>query len=314
MWKPLTLTLPIVYAAFLIAVVTFQRKLIYLPASVSSLDEALAGDRVRKWPSALEFRGWIGTTAVARQTGAVLEGNRAEAAAGDGGADQPRGEMGNAVGTRAANADGKKGTVIVFHGNAGAAFHRTYYVEALEPLGLRVILAEYPGYGGRAGAPSETALVNDALETIRLAHERHGEPLILWGESLGCGVVSGAVRRTSVPLAGLVLFLPWDSLPAVAQHHYWYLPARWLVRDQYNNIENLRANDAAVAVLLADRDEVVPAVHGERLFNALRTRKKLWRFANASHNTVPVDPTLGWWREVIGFLMPHLADPSPSAR
>lgn len=273
MLKALTLTLGLTYATVVGAVVLFQRKLIYLPSAVSSREEALAGESIRKWPSAEVFRGWIS----------------------------------------ASQGDGKRGTVIVFHGNAGAALDRTVYVEALEPLGLRVILAEYPGYGGRPGDPSETSLVTDALETIRLAHEHYGPPIVLWGESLGCGVVSGAARRTSIPLAGLVLFLPWDSLPAVAQHHYWVLPARWLVWDQYNNIENLRAVQTAVAVLLADRDVVVPAVHGERLFQSLSTRKRLWRFTHAGHDDVPMDPTLDWWREVVGFLDHHSENVSPSA-
>src|SRR5262245_43761964 len=45
-----------------------------------------------------------------------------------------------------------RGTAIVFHGNAGHAGHRAYYATALAPLGLRVIIAEYPGYGPRDGA------------------------------------------------------------------------------------------------------------------------------------------------------------------
>src|SRR5687768_2341620 len=42
-----------------------------------------------------------------------------------------------------------RGTALVFHGNAGHAGHRSYYAQALTGLGLRVILAEYPGYGPR---------------------------------------------------------------------------------------------------------------------------------------------------------------------
>jgi len=44
-----------------------------------------------------------------------------------------------------------KGTVTVFHGNAGPAAGREFYLQALAPLNYRVILAEYPGYGGRTG-------------------------------------------------------------------------------------------------------------------------------------------------------------------
>ena len=36
------------------------------------------------------------------------------------------------------------------------------FAMAAHRLGYRVILLEYPGYGGRPGAPSEAALVSDA--------------------------------------------------------------------------------------------------------------------------------------------------------
>src|SRR4029453_4972788 len=77
-----------------------------------------------------------------------------------------------------------RGTVIVFHGNAGHAGHRAFYATALTPLGFRVIPAEYPGYGPRDGAVGEQNLVADAEQTIVLAHGRYGAPVLLVGESL----------------------------------------------------------------------------------------------------------------------------------
>lgn len=122
----------------------FQRKLLYLP-HVFQLSEQQALDLgLRYWPSFDHFQGFI--------------------------------SQGDPVDTQ--------GTIIVFHGNAGAAYHRNFYAKALSMHNLRVILAEYPGYGGRTGQFSEDVLVKDALETIRLAYQEYGEPLFLWGESL----------------------------------------------------------------------------------------------------------------------------------
>ena len=252
----------IVYVTLCAIAFLFQRKLLYLPSNFELSEEQVLEEGLRYWPSSEDFRGFIGS---------------------QGSADA-------------------KGTVIVFHGNAGAAYHRDYYVKALSNLGLRVILAEYPGYGGRTGNPSEEALVTDALETLRLAYESYGEPMYVWGESLGGGVGSAVVSQTNVPIQGLVLFLPWDSLPSLAQTHYWFLPARWLVLDRYDNIENLRQFDGNIAVLLADDDEVIPVQHGQRLYDALTARKQLWRFENSRHNTVPVAAELPWWKEVIEFI------------
>jgi pimeloyl-ACP methyl ester carboxylesterase len=195
-----------------------------------------------------------------------------------------------------------KGTVIVFHGNAGSAVHRDYYLRALSKRSLRVILAEYPGYGGRIGNPSETILVADALETIRLAHQEFGEPLYLWGESLGCGVVSGAVAKTTIPIQGLILFLAYDSIAEVAQTHYGYLPARWFLLDRYDNVANLQGYDGKIAVILAGNDEVIPVRHGQKLYNSLTADKKLWVFEDATHNVMPIGADLPWWEEVIVFV------------
>src|SRR3989442_3516841 len=105
-----------------------------------------------------------------------------------------------------------RGTVIVFHGNAGHAGHRAFYAKALTPLGLRVILAEYPGYGPRDGPLGEQNLVADAERTIALAHSLHGAPLLLIGESLGAAVAAAAVVRQRDKTAGLLLITPWDRL------------------------------------------------------------------------------------------------------
>jgi alpha-beta hydrolase superfamily lysophospholipase len=252
----------LVYVALCALTFLLQRAMLYLPDKTRLSPGEAAAVGLRQWPSPADYRGFTSL-------------------------DEP--------------ADAR-GTVVVFHGNAGTAYHRDFYVAALSRLGLRVVLAEYPGYGGRDGRPSEDALVGDALETIRLARRDYGDPLYLWGESLGSGVVCAAVARSEVPVAGLVLFLAWDSLADLAQTHYRYLPARWLVLDRYDNVANLRGYRGRVAVVLAGDDEVVPVRHGRRLYEALTTDKKLWLFEGARHNEMPVADGLPWWGEVVAFV------------
>ncbi|WP_310598592.1 alpha/beta fold hydrolase [Desulfobulbus sp.] len=195
-----------------------------------------------------------------------------------------------------------RGTIVVFHGNAGAATDRLYYPDALSRQHFRVLLAEYPGYGGREGQPAEEALVQDALTVLQLAYTQFGAPLYVWGESLGCGVAAGAVGQTDIPVAGLVLFLPWDSLVNVAAGHYPWVPVRWLLRDRYDSVANLRHYQGPVAVLLAGEDEVIPVSHGQELYARLDGVKKLWVMPGASHNTMPVEANQAWWHEVAAFL------------
>lgn len=195
-----------------------------------------------------------------------------------------------------------RGTIVVFHGNAGAARDRIYYALALEARGYRVVLAEYPGYGGRGGELSEDAFIRDGRETARQALTEWGGPLLIWGESLGAAVAAGVAADRTLPVAGVALITPWDSLTNLAQSLYWYLPARWLLRDRYDSIAYLDVYQGPVAVLAAERDEIIPNRHSQRLYDALPEPKRRWTFPEAGHNSWPADPQAAWWDEVLQWL------------
>jgi len=251
------------YLMLLLLIFLCQRKMIYFPDTYSIEEQQQRADQanLKLWPSTDNYLGLIAKTS------------------------QPAG----------------KGTVIVFHGNAGSATDRTYYREALEKQGYRVILAEYPGYAARNGAPSESALILDGIQTAKQALNDFGGPLFLWGESLGSGVAAGIARSGQVPVKGIVLVTPFNSMADVAQHHYWFFLAKWLIRDKFDNIENLENYSGNTAILLAEQDEVIPNQYSLKLFESLHHPKKLWTFNNAGHNTLPLNQELPWWQEVMHF-------------
>ena len=198
-----------------------------------------------------------------------------------------------------------KGTIIVFHGNAGAAADRGYYVEALAPLGYRVILAEYPGYGGRNGKPGEDAFVRDAKDTLRLASETFGGPIYVVGESLGCGVVAAAVKDSPVKIHGIILITPWDTLLSVAKEKVPWLPVRLLMRDTYDTIGNLKGYQGRIAVIGAAQDEVIPVWHAETLFRAISERQrscKMYTIKGAGHNDWLEMVNPAWWKEIMEYI------------
>ncbi len=196
-----------------------------------------------------------------------------------------------------------RGTAIVFHGNAGHAGHRAFYAQALTALGLRVILAEYPGYGPRDGALGERSFVADAEQTLALAHRLHGAPLLVIGESLGAGVAAAAAVRQRDTVAGLLLITPWDRLQNVAAFHYPWLPVGWLLRDRYDSSAHLAAFDRPVLVAVAERDAIVPARFGTALHEALRGRKQLDVIGSAGHNDWVLHVDEAWWRQALAFLL-----------
>lgn len=199
-----------------------------------------------------------------------------------------------------------RGTVLVFHGNAGHAGHRGFYAEMLLPLGLRVLLVEYPGYGPRTGELGEASLVADAVATIEQAQRQFG-PLILLGESLGAGVAAAASARLGhAGIAGLLLITPWNALAEVAAHHYPWLPRpaiAALLRDRYDSVAHLAGYRGPAVVVLAERDRIVPAAFGRALFERLAADKTLRVVAGADHNDWAERADAGWWRETLAPLL-----------
>jgi pimeloyl-ACP methyl ester carboxylesterase len=240
-----------------------QNHMLYYPSPYLPSAAELAAENIAFWPSGpASYRGFIGTT-----------------------------EIGNI-----------KGTVAVFHGNAGTAADRAYYVKALGSIGYRVILAEYPGYGQREGQLGEKPFVNDAQATVRLISETYGGPLFLLGESLGCAVVAGAAKDPSLRIDGILLITPWDTLLAVAKSLYPWFPVRLLMKDKYDSVDNLKSFQERIAVVGAERDEILPIRHAVALYQSLTGSKKMWTIKGAGHNDWLMHVDVSKWREFMDFV------------
>jgi hypothetical protein len=115
-------------------------------------------------------------------------------------------------------------------------------------------------------------------------------------------VVGGIIASGQVPVKGIVLITPFSSMADIAQHHYWFLLGKWLVRDKFDNIKNLQNYSGNTAVLLAEQDEIIPSQYSLKLYESLTHRKKLWTFKDAGHNTMPLYQNASWWQEVMQFV------------
>jgi uncharacterized protein len=257
------LSILIIYGLLIGILFFVQRKLLYFPTQSVPTEQLLQAENLQYWKTKdHNYRGFIST--------------------------QPQENI--------------KGTIIVFHGNAGTAYNRSYYTRALTPKGYRVLLVEYPGYGQRKGNPSEALFVDDGREIVNRIHQQYGSPIYLWGESLGSGVVAAIVADSNLPVAGIVLITPWDTLANLAQTIYWYLPVGWLLLDKFDSVNNLQAFKGKVAVLIAEKDEIIPPQFSMNLYDSLTGEKKLWILNNAGHNSLSIYPQATWWQEVIHFL------------
>jgi pimeloyl-ACP methyl ester carboxylesterase len=190
--------------------------------------------------------------------------------------------------------------LLYFGGNAEEV---SWMIDAAgaEFPGASWLLMDYRGYGLSGGSPSEKALVADALALYDHAAKLPGvnpKRIYAFGRSLGSGVaVALAAER---PLAGIILVTPFDSLAAVAKRYYWYLPVDWMLKHRFDSIARALQLRTPLLCLIAERDEVIPAVHGERLCDAWGGAKRKVLLAEARHNTTDSHPL--YWPSIRTFL------------
>jgi pimeloyl-ACP methyl ester carboxylesterase len=151
-------------------------------------------------------------------------------------------------------------TVVYFHGNAEAASDMGWLAKWFAERGLGFVAVEYPGYGETPGAPSEDGIYAAAEAALKPLPR---ESVIIVGQSLGTGpAVEMAARGYGTRL---VLLTPFTSIGDAAQLHFPWLPAKWLVRDQFDSASKASRVKVPVLVVHGDQDEVVPYVLGQRL-------------------------------------------------
>ena len=151
--------------------------------------------------------------------------------------------------------------VVYFGGNAEDVSRSLPTLAQAFP-GQSLYLLHYRGYGGSEGAPTEEALVRDALDLFDQAHAKHARITVI-GRSLGSGL---AVHLASVrPVARLVLVTPYDSIVGVAAEQYPFMPVSMLMRDRYESFLYAPRVHAPTRIIAAGDDRIIPRASTEQL-------------------------------------------------
>jgi len=253
--------LVIAYLLVVLAVLIFQRRLIYFPTKIpADVIEAVAtGHGFLPWKNAAgEIIGWqmpATTTAT--------------------------------------------GSVLIVHGNAGCALSRDYLARPIhEAAAVDVFVLEYPGYGARGGSPGKASFIAAAEAAFEMLPKNL--PRYVVSESIGAGVACELAQRHPAEIAGLALFAPYQNLAAVAQRQMWFLPAYWLLRDRFNPAECLQNYRGPVEFIVAGADEIIAPRFGQGLFAGYGGPKNLQLIPGARHNEIAEQSPV-WWREVFAF-------------
>jgi uncharacterized protein len=175
------------------------------------------------------------------------------------------------------------GALVYFGGNAEDVGRSLPELATVAP-DRALYLPFYRGYGESTGAPSEAALLADALAVFDRVRGEHSDVAVV-GRSIGSAVALslGSLR----PVSRLVLVTPFDSLAATARRHFPIVPTGWILRDRFEAWRWAEKVEAPTLVLVAERDEIVSRQQSERLFAAFRPGVATLRVvSDADHNSI----------------------------
>lgn len=179
---------------------------------------------------------------------------------------------------------GQPRALVFFGGNAESIGYRRERFARWFP-GHTIYLLAYRGYGASEGSPTEAGLKADALALFDAIAPQHQGVDVL-GRSVGTGVALHlAARRT---IGRLALITPYDSLLAVAAHHYPFLPVGSLLNDRFVATDDAVKVRVPTLLLIARQDEIIPPLHAQTLARSFPKPPQI-QWLDSDHNTTEMD-------------------------
>jgi pimeloyl-ACP methyl ester carboxylesterase len=208
--------------------------------------------------------------------------------------------------------------VLAFHGNADIARWLVPWASEVSRRNrVCVMLPEYRGYDGTAGAPTYEGAARDATAALVYLRDTVGVPLsniAYFGHSLGTAITVelASAERPRV----VILQSPFSS--ALDMGARMYLPglsAFWSLvsRVHYDTVHRVRALSAPVWVAHGDNDFVIPVSMGREVFAAALEKGELLIVHNAGHNDVPQIGGAAYWSWLARALAALPAGVTPAA-
>jgi len=190
-------------------------------------------------------------------------------------------------------------TILFFHGNGGALPDRAERMAFYQAQGFGALFLSYRGYGASTGSVSEQGFITDALTAYDVLVKDGIPPrkIAVVGESLGTGVAVQLAAQK--PVGAVALEAPFTAAVDVAAGIYWYLPVRWLMKDQYLSRDHIANVRVPLLIQHGDADRVIPVDQGRKLYDMANEPKELVILPGRGHDVIG-SPDV-WAREVQFF-------------
>jgi len=183
--------------------------------------------------------------------------------------------------------------IIYAHGNAELAHWSIEHLSHFTRNGIHLLILEYPGYSGSAGAPSYASIERSSLAAFDRVAGRSDvdrDKIAIYGRSIGGGpaCILAAQRR----VASLILESTFSSLSAlVAEKGF----PSFLLRDRFDNEAIVSELAIPVFIYHGTNDTLIPHAHGKRLYET--AKEGIFKLGDCGHNNCPRP-----WPDIDNFL------------
>lgn len=179
--------------------------------------------------------------------------------------------------------------VLFCHGNAEHLGYMDWFLADLHQLDIAVFAFDYRGYGRSEGSPNEAGLLADGRAAQAwLARRAKISPsdIVVMGRSVGGAVAVDLAASHGA--RGLVVENTFTSIPDVAAEHYWWAPARWLIRTRFDSETKIRDYRGPLLQSHGTADRIVSVELAKRLFAACpSSNKQFFAIPGGDHNDLP---------------------------
>jgi pimeloyl-ACP methyl ester carboxylesterase len=156
--------------------------------------------------------------------------------------------------------------ILGFGGNAWNADAAALTLHDLYPES-DVVTFHFRGYPPSGGNPAASALLDDAPLLLDYVVRHYPDRrFIVTGFSVGTAPAARLTANGHV--AGVLFVTPFDSLRSVVHAHFPWAPVGLLLRERLEPIEDIRRTKVPVAIIAAQRDEIVPRSSTQALVHA----------------------------------------------
>ena len=157
-------------------------------------------------------------------------------------------------------------TILFLHGNAGSLENRIHKINHFKEMKINFLLVSWRGFNGNRGKPTEQGLYEDGRSAVKWLKSQgvHEENIILYGESLGTGIVTEIAQNKN--FAGIILESPFTSMIDAGKDKYPYLPVRFLLKDKYESNKKIKNIKSPVLIMHGKVDKIVPFHMGKKMY------------------------------------------------